>query len=57
VRDWEFQGRKGRALELLAVQITNLIEKEDTSAGSEFDFIDEKEVSLEDIDLDGDEFE
>ncbi len=57
IRDWEFQGRKGRAIELLAVQILNLVEKEDRSAGSEFDFVDEKEVSLEDINLDDDEFE
>jgi hypothetical protein len=57
VRDWEFQGRKGKSVELLAVQITNLIEKEDRSAGSEFDFVDEKEVSLEDVNLDDDEFE
>jgi hypothetical protein len=58
VRDWEFQGRKGRSMELLAVQITELVEyKSLQSAGNEFEFIDRKKVDIDEVDLSDDEFE
>lgn len=59
IRDWEFQGRKGRSMELLAVQIIDLVEYEGgPRAGDEFDFLDRKQVPLEkEVDLSDDEFE
>jgi hypothetical protein len=64
IRDWEYQGRKGKAMELLAVQIIDLVEYSGGSkAGDEFEFAARKEVSLEpivstaDVDLSDDEFE
>lgn len=64
VRDWEYQGRKGRSMELLAVQVLQLVEYAGGStAGDEFDFESPKEVPLEseisaaDVDLSDDEFE
>jgi hypothetical protein len=64
IRDWEYQGRKGKSMELLAVQVIDLIEYAGGSvAGDEFEFTARKEVSLEpkvtvaDIDLSDDEFE
>lgn len=66
IRDWEFQGRKGKSMELLAVQVVELVEYAGGSkAGDEFDFAERKEVPLEktkkkatpEIDFDDDEFE
>ena len=64
IRDWEFQGRKGKSMELLAVQVLELVEYNGGSrAGDEFEFATKKAVSLEpavtksDVDLSDDEFE
>ena len=63
IRDWEYQGRKGRSTELLAVQVVELVEYAGGArAGDEFDFAAKKEVKLEDspsteVDLSDDEFE
>ena len=39
IRDWEYQGRKGKSMELLAVQvIDHVIYSGGSSAGDEFDF-------------------
>ena len=62
VRDWEFQGRKGKSPELIAVQIVELVEYKggsNSSAGDEFEFMarDESPFKDEDLDLDDDVFE
>jgi hypothetical protein len=58
IRDWEFQGRKGRSMELLAVQIIELVKYDGgPRAGDEFSFLERKEVPLGDVDLSDDEFE
>lgn len=60
VKDWEFQGRKGRTPELMAVQVIELVEYAggaNKSAGDEFDFLTQEEVSLtDDVNLDDDVF-
>ena len=64
VRDWEFQGRKGRSPELVAVQVVELVEYTGSSkAGNtnEFDFLAREEVVLDtevpsdDLDLGSDD--
>ena len=63
VRDWEFQGRKGKSAELVAVQIMDLVQFSGKStAGDEFEFLAQEEVSLEsastasgDLDLSSDD--
>ncbi len=64
VREWEFQGRKGKTPELVAVQVIELVEfTGKSSAGDEFEFLARQEVSLEqtddsaDLNLDDDVFE
>ena len=61
VRDWEFQGRKGRSAELVAVQVIELIEYTGGKASSttnEFEFLAREATELEDdLDLDDDMFE
>lgn len=48
-RDWEFQGRKGKSAELVAVQVIELVQfSGKSSAGDEFEFLAREEVSLED---------
>ena len=54
-RDWEFQGRKGKSAELVAIQVINLVEYAGkSSAGDEFEFLAREEVSLEDVAPKGD---
>ena len=64
VRDWEFQGRKGRTPELVAVQVVELIEYTGgtkASTTNEFDFLAREEVVLDtdvpsdDLDLGSDD--
>jgi len=63
VRDWEFQGRKGKSAELIAIQVIELVQfSGKSSAGDEFEFLAQEEVSLEttttdstDLDLSGDD--
>ena len=61
VRDWDFNGQKGKSMELVAVQVVELIEYTggtSSSGGSEFDFLSRDEVTLDDdLDLDDDVFE
>ena len=61
VRDWEFEGRKGKTPELAAVQIVELVEFKGSSsvpAGDEFDFMTQTETELkDDLDLADDVFE
>ena len=48
-RDWEFQGRKGKSAELVAVQVIELVQfSGKSSAGDEFEFLAREQVSLED---------
>jgi len=49
VRDWEFQGRKGKSAELVAIQVIELVQfSGKATAGDEFEFLARAEVSLED---------
>ena len=61
VRDWDFQGRTGRTAELVAVQVSELIEYKGgkgSSTANEFDFLAREASELEDdLDLDEDLFE
>ena len=58
---YDFNGKKGRSVELVAVQIIELVEYKasaSATAGNEFDFLARAETSLEDeVNLDDDIFE
>ena len=59
-RDYEFNGMKGKSIELMAVQVIELVEYTGSSKSNEleFDFLSKEEVSLEgDLDLNDDIFE
>jgi hypothetical protein len=61
VRDWEFQGKKGKTAELVAIQVIELVEYAggaNNLAGDEFEFakMEEKPLS-DDLDLEEDVFE
>ena len=61
VREWEFEGRKGKSPELLAVQIVELVEYKSGGGGmsNEFEFMTkEGDTSFDDdVDFGDDEFE
>jgi len=51
VRDWEYGGRKGKSTELVAVQVSDLVEYTggaNKKAGDEFEFMARDKVSLDD---------
>ena len=62
VRDWEFQGKKGKTAELVAIQVVELVEYtggDQSVAGDEFEFAKMEEQPLVDdeLDLEEDVFE
>jgi hypothetical protein len=61
VRDYEFEGRKGKSVDLVAVQVVDLVEYKGSTnenAGDEFEFLAREEVDLvDDVELEEDVFE
>lgn len=49
IRDWEFQGTKGRSAELVAVQVLELVEYAGAAEAVAFSFSAKKEVPLADV--------